>query len=78
MIRVSDNAAVVNGSQTEVNDSGTDRMLFTRVYIGGQQRLLASSQFRNPLTKSSDSLQNSGTARSATMPADLDKRRIIR
>ncbi|PYQ87305.1 MAG: hypothetical protein DMG02_20975, partial [Acidobacteria bacterium] len=26
-IRVSDNAAVVTGSQTEVNDTGTDRML---------------------------------------------------
>src|SRR5207244_4297127 len=50
MIRVSDNAAVVNGSQTEVNDTGTDRMLFTRVYIrsGDRWRLLASSQFRNP------------------------------
>ena len=50
MIRVSDNAAVVNGSQTEVNDTGTDRTLFTRVYIrsGDRWRLLASSQFRNP------------------------------
>ena len=49
-IRVSDNAAVVTGSQTEVNDTGTDRMLFTRVYIrsGDRWRLLASSQFRNP------------------------------
>jgi len=49
-IRVSDNAAVVTGSQTEVNDTGTDRMLFTRVYIrsGDWWRLLASSQFRNP------------------------------
>jgi hypothetical protein len=50
MIRVSGDAAVVNGTQTEVNDSGTDRMLFTRVYIrsGGLWHLLASSQFRNP------------------------------
>jgi hypothetical protein len=50
MIRVSDGAAVVNGSQTEVNDTGTDRMLFTRIYIRSGDRwcLLASSQFRNP------------------------------
>ncbi len=50
IIRLSDNAAVVNGSQTEVNDGGTDRMLFTRVYSrsGGHWRLLASSQFRDP------------------------------
>jgi Domain of unknown function (DUF4440) len=49
-IRLSDNAAVVTGSQIEVNDTGTDRMLFTRVYIrvGDRWRLLASSQFRNP------------------------------
>ena len=49
-IRFSNNAAVVNGSQTEVNDTGTDRMLFTRVYIRSGDRwwLLTSSQFRNP------------------------------
>ena len=49
-IRLSDNAAVVTGSQTEVNGTGTDRMLFTRVYIRSGDRwwLLASSQFRDP------------------------------
>lgn len=49
-VRVTGNAAVVTGSQTEVNGTGTDRMLFTRVYIrsGDRWRLLASSQFRNP------------------------------
>ena len=49
-VRVSGNTAVVTGSQTEVNGTGTDRMLFTRVYIrrGDRWRLLTSSQFRNP------------------------------
>jgi hypothetical protein len=49
-VRVAGNAALVTGSQTEVNGTGTDRMLFTRVYVksGDQWRLLASSQFRNP------------------------------
>ena len=49
-VRVAGNTAVVTGSDTEVNASGTDRMLFTRVYIrgGNEWRLLASSQFRNP------------------------------
>ena len=49
-VRVAGNAALVTGSQTEVNGTGTDRMLFTRVYVktGDRWRLLASSQFRNP------------------------------
>lgn len=49
-VRVTGNAAVVTGSQTEVNGTDTDRMLFTRVYVnsGDRWRLLASSQFRNP------------------------------
>jgi hypothetical protein len=50
LVRVSGNAALVTGSQTELNSTGTDRMLFTRVYVrtGGGWRLIASSQFRNP------------------------------
>ena len=49
-IRVTANEALVTGSQTEVNGTGTDRMLFTRVWVksGDRWRLLASSQFRNP------------------------------
>lgn len=49
-VRVTGNAALVTGSQTEVNGTGTDRMLFTRVYIksGDRWGLFASSQFRNP------------------------------
>jgi hypothetical protein len=49
-VRLTGDAALVTGSQTEVNGTGTDRMLFTRVYIksGDRWRLLASSQFRNP------------------------------
>jgi hypothetical protein len=49
-VRMAGIAALVTGSQAEVNGTGTDRMLFTRVYIrrGDRWRLLASSQFRNP------------------------------
>lgn len=49
-VRIMGSTAVVTGSQTEVNSTGTDRMLFTRVYIEGQGgwRLLASTQFRDP------------------------------
>ena len=49
-VRVSGDAALVTGSQTEVNSTGTDRMLFTRVYVRteGRWHLLASSQFRDP------------------------------
>lgn len=50
MIRVNLNTAVVTGSQTEINAAGTDRMLYTRVWINGgdRWRLVASSQFRDP------------------------------
>jgi hypothetical protein len=50
MIRVNLDTAVVTGSQTEVNAAGTDRMLYTRVWINGgdRWRLVASSQFRDP------------------------------
>ena len=49
-VRFSGNVAIVTGSQTEVNGTGTDRMLFTRVYVRNQNRwqLLSSTQFRNP------------------------------
>lgn len=49
-VRVTDNVAVVTGSQTEVNGTGTDHMLFTRVYVNsqGRWRLLSSAQFRDP------------------------------
>jgi hypothetical protein len=49
-IRVTVSTAVVTGAQTELNASGTDRMLFMRTYIrrGGRWQLLASMQFRNP------------------------------
>ena len=49
-VRLTDNVAVATGSQTEVNGTGTDRMLFTRVYVNsqGRWRLLSSTQFRDP------------------------------
>ena len=49
-IRVNLDAAVVTGSQTEMNAAATDRMLYTRVWInsGDRWRLVASSQFRDP------------------------------
>jgi len=50
-IRVSGNVASVTGEQTEVNDSGTDRMLFARVYVqssSAEWKLLSSTQFRRP------------------------------
>jgi uncharacterized protein DUF4440 len=50
-IRLSGEAATISGQQTEVNATGTDRMLFTRVYVkdkNGNWRLLSSTQFRDP------------------------------
>ena len=46
-VRVSGGTATVNGTETE---GGTERMLFTRVYVnsGAGWQLLASMQFRNP------------------------------
>ena len=42
--------AVVDGTQTEQNGTGTDRMIFTRVWIlnGGSWELLSSTQYRDP------------------------------
>ncbi len=40
----------MTGQQTEVNSTGIDRMLFTRVYVpdgGGSWLLLSNTQFRN-------------------------------
>lgn len=49
-VRIIGEVAVVSGSQTEVNGTGTDRMLFMRVYLksGNDWKLLTSTQFRNP------------------------------
>lgn len=50
-VRVIDGVAVVTGSQTEVNDAGTDRMLFTRVWkrgASGTWTLVSNSQFLDP------------------------------
>jgi ketosteroid isomerase-like protein len=49
-VRVEGDAAAVTGTQTEVNGTGVDRMLFTRVYVrrGSEWRLLSSMQFRDP------------------------------
>jgi hypothetical protein len=46
-VRVDRDTATVTGTQTE---DGTERMLFTRVYVNGPLgwQLLASMQFRNP------------------------------
>jgi Domain of unknown function (DUF4440) len=50
-IRAGDNAVTITGEQTEINASGTDRMLFTRVYVREASdgwKLLASAQSRKP------------------------------
>ena len=50
-VRFSGANATVAGEQTEVNDTGIDRMLFTRVYVptgAGSWLLLSNTQFRNP------------------------------
>ena len=50
-IRLSSDTATITGQQTEVNATGTDRMLFTRVYVKGKDaswQLLSSTQFRDP------------------------------
>ncbi|MGH9871496.1 MAG: nuclear transport factor 2 family protein [Pyrinomonadaceae bacterium] len=52
-VQITGNTAAVTGSQTEVNATGVDRMLFMRVYVREQGRwqLFASMQFRNPRLK---------------------------
>jgi hypothetical protein len=50
VVQISDDLATVTGRQTEINSTGTDRMLFTRVWrrAGESWRLVAVSQFRDP------------------------------
>jgi hypothetical protein len=50
-IRVNGNLAMVSGEETEVNMTGTDRLMFTRIYArtaGTDWQLISSTQFRNP------------------------------
>jgi len=50
-IRVNGNMATVSGEETEVNATGTERALFTRIYArtgGTDWQLVSSTQFRNP------------------------------
>jgi hypothetical protein len=50
-IRLAGNIATMTGEQTEVNATGTERMLFARVYVRSEAngwQLLSSTQFRNP------------------------------
>ena len=59
-IRLAGDVAMIAGQQTEVNGTGTDRMLFTRVYVrsGSTWQLLSSTQFRNPtLTRAADDVR---------------------
>lgn len=46
-VRLSGDAAIVFGSQTEVNPRGSEKLAFTRVYVkrAGVWRLLSSAQF---------------------------------
>lgn len=50
-IRSAGNVVILTGTQVEVNMTGTDRMLFTRVYrneASNEWKLLSSTQFRVP------------------------------
>jgi hypothetical protein len=49
-VKITDNTAVVTGSQTEHNGGGVDHMLYMRVYVraGSTWQLLAAMQFRDP------------------------------
>jgi hypothetical protein len=49
-IRITGQTAVVTGSQTELNSTGTDKMLYLRVYANGADgwRLAACMQYRDP------------------------------
>jgi ketosteroid isomerase-like protein len=50
-VRVTNGVAIVSGSQTELNATGTDQMLFTRVWkknADGRWVLVSASQFRDP------------------------------
>ena len=66
--------AVVTGTQTEVNSSGVDRMIFTRVYVNGSRgwQLLSSNQSRNPYASAPGARRSfdSGSAEDSVMQAD--------
>jgi Domain of unknown function (DUF4440) len=50
-IRVHGDIAIVTGEETEVNATGTDRLMFTRLYArtaANGWQLISSTQFRNP------------------------------
>jgi hypothetical protein len=49
-VRLTANTAIVTGVQTEQNTSGTERLLFMRVWIKqtGRWRLIGSMQYRDP------------------------------
>jgi hypothetical protein len=49
-LRITGQTAVVTGSQTELNSTGTDKMLYMRVYANGPEgwRLAACMQYRDP------------------------------
>jgi limonene-1,2-epoxide hydrolase len=66
-VRVAGDTATVTGTQTE---DRTERMLFTRVYVKGSSgwQLLASMQFRNPVSSAVPSIE------SDVMKADEDFR----
>lgn len=54
-VQVAKGLAIVTGSMIEVNETGTDRMLFTRVWRkddSGWWKLVSSSQFRDPRVSS--------------------------
>jgi hypothetical protein len=56
-IRVNGNMATVSGEETEVNVTGTDRLMFTRIYArtpGTDWQLVSSTQFRNPKPPASE------------------------
>lgn len=49
-VQISGDLAIVTGHQTELNSTGTDRMLFTRIWrrAGDTWRLISKTQFRDP------------------------------
>ena len=49
-VQISGDLAIVTGRQTELNSTGTDRMLFTRIWrrAGDTWRLISKTQFRDP------------------------------
>jgi len=69
IVKVAEHTATVTGRMTEVNVTGTDRMLFTRVWkesAPGTWRLLSCSQFRDPQP---DPAHYSAESKAAISPA---------